>query len=80
MTGDTGRADVALVSVAQSDREFVDAVTKKLEAHYESVGLDVSGVGTLARELEEAQAMFDVLIYLMMVMANSCWPSWVAWD
>lgn len=69
VTGNTGRADVALVDVAYEDRASIDAVTKELEAHYERVGLNVSGVGTLAREMEEAEAMFGILVYLMLVMA-----------
>lgn len=69
VTGNTGRADVALVATASDEREYIDEVTKALEAHYGAVGMDVSGVGTLARELDEASAMFGIVINLMLVMA-----------
>lgn len=69
VTGTTGRADVALIATASDERAFVDEVTKELEAHYGDVGMDVSGVGTLARELDEAGAMFGIVINLMLVMA-----------
>jgi putative ABC transport system permease protein len=47
----------------------VDAQSKALEEHFERRGLGVSMISTLLRERADAEAIFDAIVALLLVMA-----------
>ena len=64
-----GEADALLVRTHAHDAASVEAESEALEKHFEDVGLRVSMVSTLVNEKAEAEASFDVLVVLLLVMA-----------
>jgi putative ABC transport system permease protein len=69
LTGNAGLAHAALVRTTRHDNESVDQTTRALEAHFDRVGLHVGGVGTIAQERAEGDAVFGAIIGLLLVMA-----------
>ena len=69
ITGRAGRADAALVATERHDQEHVTRATTALEARFESRGLRVSSVQTMAAERAEAHAVYGIVISLMLIMA-----------
>jgi putative ABC transport system permease protein len=51
------------------DAASVDAESKALEKHFERMGLGVSMISTLTRERADAEAIFDAVVALLLVMA-----------
>jgi putative ABC transport system permease protein len=64
-----GEADALLVRTYMHDATSVEAESEALEKHFEDIGLRVSTVSTLPNEKAEAEASFDVLVVLLLVMA-----------
>jgi putative ABC transport system permease protein len=64
-----GEADALLVRTHSHDLASVEAESKSLEKHFEAIGLRVSTINTLPSERAEAEASFDVLVLLLLVMA-----------
>jgi putative ABC transport system permease protein len=69
ITGSVGQASTVLVATERHDRESVDETTMALEAHYESVGLRVDSVLTMAQERSEAEANINIVVSLLFIMA-----------
>lgn len=64
-----GDADALLVRTHAHDASSVEAGSKALEEHFERIGLRVSTVTTLTRERADAEAIFDAIVALLLVMA-----------
>jgi putative ABC transport system permease protein len=64
-----GEADALLVRTQKHDTVSVAAESDALEKHFEQIGLRVSTVSTLPEEKAQAEASFDVLVVLLLVMA-----------
>lgn len=64
-----GEADALLVRTRMHDAASVDAESQALEEHFERMGLRVSTVTTLPRERADAEAIFDAIVALLLVMA-----------
>lgn len=62
-------ADALLVRTERHGATAVNAGSEALEKHFEEIGLRVSTVNTLPDEKAEAEASFDVLVVLLLVMA-----------
>jgi putative ABC transport system permease protein len=64
-----GETDALLVRTQRHDADSVKGESEALEKHFEEMGLQVSTVNTLPDEKAEAEATFDVLVVLLLVMA-----------
>ena len=69
LTNRVGEADALMVTMQSHDDAYVDAATSTLEDHFESVGVRISMVATINNERTEAEASFDVIVALLLVMA-----------
>ena len=69
ITNRIGEADALMVSMQSHDPAFVDSTTRMLEDRFESVGVRVSMVSTINKERTEAEASFDAIVALLLVMA-----------
>ncbi len=66
---DTGRADWVFTTIDQPGMEGESAMVRALEAHFERIGLDVGVTSKMTEEMGETEAMFEVIIVLLLVMA-----------
>jgi putative ABC transport system permease protein len=64
-----GEADALMVTMQSHDPVYVNAATRALEDHFEQVGVRVSMVATINNERIEAQASFDAIVALLLMMA-----------
>ncbi|MCJ7433106.1 MAG: ABC transporter permease [Anaerolineales bacterium] len=69
ITNRVGEADALMVTMQFHDPAYVDAATGALEKHFERVGVRVSMVATINNERTEAEASFDAIVALLLVMA-----------
>jgi putative ABC transport system permease protein len=69
LTNRVGEADALMVTMQSHDDAYVDAATSALEDHFERVGVRVSMVATINNERTEAEASFDAIVALLLVMA-----------
>jgi len=69
VTNRVGEADALLVITQAHDAASVDAESKALEEHFEHMGLRVSMISTLPSERADAEAIFDAIVALLLVMA-----------
>jgi len=69
ITGNVGRADVALVATERHDEASVLEAAAALEAHLGRVGLRVSRVQTTAAERSQMETNFSAVTSLLLVMA-----------
>ena len=68
-TNRVGEADALLITTRAHDADSVDVQSKALEEHFERMGLGVSMISTLPRERADAEAIFDAIVALLLVMA-----------
>ncbi len=69
ITNRVGEADALMVTMQSHDDAYVDAATSALEDHFERIGVRVSMVATINKERTEAEASFDAIVALLLVMA-----------
>jgi putative ABC transport system permease protein len=69
VTNRVGEADALLVRTRLHDTSAVEAESKALEEHFERMGLGISMMSTLPRERADAEAIFDAVVALLLVMA-----------
>ncbi len=69
ITNRVGEADALMVKMQSHDEAYVDAATRALEDYFERVGVRVSMVATINNERTEAQASFDAIVALLLMMA-----------
>jgi len=69
VTNRIGEADALMVKTGRHDPAYVDAATRALEDHFERMGVRVSMVSTINNERVEAEASFDAIVALLLVMA-----------
>ncbi len=69
ITGNAGMADTALVRITHHDERSVARTSAALEARFKEQGLGVSNVQTTSAERAESQAIFGVIVSLLLVMA-----------
>jgi putative ABC transport system permease protein len=68
-TNRVGEADALLIRTEAHDAAAVEAESKALEEHFERMGLGVSMMSTLPKERADAEAIFDAIVALVLVMA-----------
>jgi putative ABC transport system permease protein len=64
-----GEADAIMVATTRHDPASAITQSQALEDHYEKIGVRVSTVSTMQNERIEAEAAFDAVIALLIVMA-----------
>jgi putative ABC transport system permease protein len=69
ITGRTGESDAALIRAHHHDSETQSETIAALEAGFKHLGLRVGQVAGTAKEREEADALFGVLISLLIIMS-----------
>jgi putative ABC transport system permease protein len=69
LTNRVGEADALMVSMNAHDDASVKIATDALEDHFEHVGVRVSMLTTINTERTEAEASFDAIVALLLVMA-----------
>jgi putative ABC transport system permease protein len=69
ITNRVGEADALMITMQSHDKAYVDAATRALEDYFERVGVRVSMVATINNERTEAQASFDAIVALLLMMA-----------
>ncbi len=69
ITNRVGEADALMVTMQSHDPVYVDDATRALEDYFERIGVRVSMVATINNERTEAQASFDAIVALLLVMA-----------
>jgi len=69
VTGNVGQAGTVLVRVEPQDPASIVATTRALERHLDRAGVRVSDVQTTMAERAEAEASFDIIVSLLLVMA-----------
>jgi len=69
VTNRVGEADALMVKMDHHDPAYVDSTTRALEDHFERMGVRVSMVSTINNERIEAEASFDAIVALLLVMA-----------
>jgi putative ABC transport system permease protein len=69
ITNRVGEADALMVTMQSHDPAYVDTATRALEDYFERVGVRVSMVATINNERTEAEASFDAIVALLLVMA-----------
>lgn len=66
---EAGRASSAWVVTEHHDVEFQTYVTQRLEQHFEQAGLRIISVAKMAEEQAEAEATFNIIVMLLLIMA-----------
>jgi putative ABC transport system permease protein len=69
VTNRVDEADALLVRTHLHDAASVEAESQALERHFEQMGLRVSMIATLPTERADAEAIFDAVVALLLVMA-----------
>lgn len=69
ITGRTGESDAALIRTFRHGREAEKEIIAAVETSFERLGLRVSQVAGTSKEWEEADALFGVLVSLLMIMS-----------
>ncbi|MGB8981440.1 MAG: FtsX-like permease family protein, partial [Anaerolineales bacterium] len=69
ITNRVDEADALLVRTRLHDAASVEAESQALEEHFEHMGVRVSMIATLPRERADAEAIFDAIVALLLVMA-----------
>jgi putative ABC transport system permease protein len=66
---DVGRAEWVFATTEQHDLEFQTDVVRTLEEHFEHVGMDVNATAKVEEEMAEVEAIFEVIVVLLLIMA-----------
>jgi putative ABC transport system permease protein len=69
ITGDTGRANAVVFATEAEDLDEITRIATAVEDHFKRIGMTVYGVGTMGKELAEADAAFGLVTSLMLIMA-----------
>ncbi|HMZ41900.1 MAG TPA: ABC transporter permease [Anaerolineales bacterium] len=69
ITNRIGQADAVMVATQQHDAAYVDAVTRTLEERFNRVGVEIGLATTINTERRDAEASFDSIVALLLLMA-----------
>jgi putative ABC transport system permease protein len=69
ITNRAGEADALMVAMQSDAPAFVESASDALENHFERVGVRISMLTTINTERTEAEASFDAIVALLLVMA-----------
>ena len=66
---DVGRAEWVFATTEQHNLEFQTEVVRALEDHFEHIGMDVGATAKVEEEMAEVEALFEVIVVLLLIMA-----------
>jgi putative ABC transport system permease protein len=69
ITNRAGEADALMVSAESHDARSVEAVSNLLERHLETLGVKIGTVSSMETERTDAEALFDSVVALLLLMA-----------
>ena len=69
LTNNAGQADTALIATDRHDEASVLEISTAIEAQFEAKGINVSQIDTIATERREAEATFQLIVSLLLIMA-----------
>lgn len=69
VTNNLGRGEWAFIVTEQHNAEYQQHVARALERHFERVGIGIELVAVVTEERAEAEAIFEVIVVLLLVMA-----------
>jgi putative ABC transport system permease protein len=68
-TNRMGETDALMVSASQHDAVTVEALSNALERHLENLGVKIGTVSSMQSERTDAEALFNAIVALLLVMA-----------
>jgi putative ABC transport system permease protein len=69
VTNRIGEADALMVAVDHRESADVEALSNALERHLEGLGVKIGMVSSMQTERSDAEALFDAIVALLLVMA-----------
>ena len=66
---DVGRAEWVFATTEQHGLEFQSDVARALEDHFNHIGMDVGATAKVDEEMAEVEAIFEVIVVLLLIMA-----------
>lgn len=69
VTNRVGETDALMVATERHDAASVEALSNILEKHLDSMGVKIGTVSSLQTEVTDAEALFDAVVALLLVMA-----------
>jgi putative ABC transport system permease protein len=69
VTNRVGETDALMVSADQHDAATVEGLSNALERHLEGLGVKIGTVSSMQSERTDAEAIFDAIVALLLVMA-----------
>jgi len=66
---DVGRAEWVFTTTEEHGLESQAEVARALEEHFEQVGMDVGATAKVEEEMAEVEALFEVIVVLLLIMA-----------
>jgi putative ABC transport system permease protein len=69
VTNRVGETDALMVSAEDHDADSVEALSNALERHLDSMGVKIGTVSSMQTEMTDAEAIFDAMVALLLVMA-----------
>jgi putative ABC transport system permease protein len=69
ITNRAGEADALMVSAESHDAQSVEAVSNLVERHLENLGVKIGTVSSMESERSDAEALFDSVVALLLLMA-----------
>jgi len=69
VTNRVGETDALMVSAEDHDADSVEALSNALERHFDSMGVKIGTVSSMQTEMTDAEAIFDAMVALLLVMA-----------
>jgi putative ABC transport system permease protein len=68
-TNRVGETDALMISTRNRDPKAVEALSNAIERHLDSVGVEIGTVSSMNSERADAEAIFDAIVALLLVMA-----------
>ena len=69
ITNRVGQTDALMISARTHDAGSVEALSNALEKHLDSLGVEIGTVSSMNSERADAEAIFDAIVALLLVMA-----------
>ncbi len=66
---DVGRAEWVFATTEQHNLDYQAEVTRALEEHFDRIGWEVGATAKVEEEMAEVEAIFEVIIVLLLIMA-----------
>jgi len=68
-TNRAGQTDALMISAQEHDAQFVEALSNAVERHLDALGVKIGTVSSMESERTNAEAIFDAIVALLLMMA-----------